>query len=304
MRLDSEGEIMTAHIRSVRSCGVHDGAFHADEVTAVALLLETGLIDIDKVIRTRDENRLAGCDFVCDVGGLYDPSQRRFDHHQVDYRGGLSSAGMVLKYLREEKLISEEYGDYLHRTLVHGVDLIDNGAHKPEYGICTFSGVVANFMPASHEATETELGEAFFEAVSFVRLFLYRSKGRFDYMASCKEEVERVMKTMNHCLVFDSPLAWMEPFFELGGEDHPAEFVIMPSGKNWKLRGIPPSYAERMQVRVPMPKAWAGLMKEELNKISKLSGGVFCHKERFISIWETKEDALRAWKMIVKGEKK
>ena len=294
---------MKAYIKGPRSCGVHDGSFHADEVTAIALLLQAGLIDLDKVVRTRDENRLAACDFVCDVGGVYDPSNRRFDHHQVDYEGRLSSAGMVLQYLKEHNFFSKEYADYLDRTLVHGVDLIDIGAHKPDFGVCTFSGVIANFMPVSYESTNEELTDAFFEAVKFVYHFLIRSKDRFDYNLSCKEEVELVMKTMKHCLVFDRPLAWLETFFEMNGDQHPAEFVIMPAGKNWKLRGIPPSYADRMKVRVPMPKLWAGLMNEELNNASKLSGGVFCHKERFISIWETKEDALRAWKMIVQGEK-
>lgn len=294
---------MISHIKEPRSCGVHDGSFHADEVTAIALLVQAGLIDMNKVVRTRDENRLAACDFVCDVGGVYDPASRRFDHHQVDYQGKLSSAGMILEYLKETKVFSEEYAAYLHRTLVHGVDLIDTGAHKPEFGVCTFSGVIANFMPVSYESIDEELHQAFFEAVDFVYRFLVRSKERFDYMASCKEEVVKAMKAMQHCLVFDRPLSWLETFFEMDGERHPAEFVIMPAGKNWKLRGIPPSYADRMKVRVPMPKAWAGLMKDELNEVSKLSGGVFCHKERFISIWETKEAALKAWKMIVRGGK-
>ena len=102
---------MKAYIKGSRSCGVHDGSFHADEVTAIALLVQAGLIDLDKVVRTRDENRLAACDFVCDVGGVYDPSNRRFDHHQVDYEGRLSSAGMVLQYLKENNFFSKEYAD-------------------------------------------------------------------------------------------------------------------------------------------------------------------------------------------------
>ena len=28
----------------------------------------------------------------------------------------------------------------------------------------------------------------------------------------------------------------MENFFDLGGDVHPAQFVIMPSGKHWKLQ--------------------------------------------------------------------
>ena len=35
-------------------------------------------------------------------------------------------------------------------------------------------------------------------------------------------------------------------------------------------------------------------LEEELKKVSGIKGAIFCHKGRFISIWETKEDALKA----------
>jgi uncharacterized UPF0160 family protein len=101
-------------------------------------------------------------------------------------------------------------------------------------------------------------------------------------------------------LIFEEPLPWMENFFELGGEFHPAQFVIMPSGGHWKLRGIPPSLNERMKVRRPLPENWAGFRDEELRKITGIQGAIFCHKGRFISIWETKEDALKAFNLAMK----
>jgi uncharacterized UPF0160 family protein len=76
----------------------------------------------------------------------------------------------------------------------------------------------------------------------------------------------------------------------------------MPSGDHWKLRGIPPSLNERMKVRRPLPEQWAGLRDKELRTITGISGAIFCHKGRFISIWETKEDALRALHLAMKRE--
>lgn len=55
--------------KKLRSCGVHDGTFHADEITACALLMLFDLIDEDKIIRTRDLDVLSTCEYVCDVGG-------------------------------------------------------------------------------------------------------------------------------------------------------------------------------------------------------------------------------------------
>ena len=65
-----------------RSFGTHDGRFHADEVTACALLFFCNPIDRDKISRTRDPVVLNRCEYICDVGGLYDPNQKLFDHHQ------------------------------------------------------------------------------------------------------------------------------------------------------------------------------------------------------------------------------
>jgi len=78
----------------------------------------------------------------------------------------------------------------------------------------------------------------------------------------------------------------------------------MPTGKQWKLRGIPPSYEKRMQVRLPLPKEWAGLIDDELKEKSQISGAIFCHKGQFISVWETKEDAIKACDYILKKTKK
>jgi len=71
----------------------------------------------------------------------------------------------------------------------------------------------------------------------------------------------------------------------------------MPSGTHWKLRGIPPSLDDRMRVRSPLPEKWAGLMGDDLKKATGISGAIFCHKGRFISVWETREDALKAWEL-------
>ncbi|MBM3193315.1 MAG: MYG1 family protein [Chlamydiae bacterium] len=283
-----------------RSCGVHSGEFHADEVTASALLIHFKLIDQDKIVRTRDLSHLASCDFVCDVGGIFDPKKRRFDHHQVAYQGELSSAGMILEYLRDEKIISDIYFNFLNRVLIRGVDDIDNGRLQPIYGLCTFSAVVSSFVPPEHGImSDAELEEGFFAALEFVLGHLARVEKKFFYMQKCKEKVRSVMEVMQECLIFEKAMPWLEAFFELGGENHPAEFVIMPSGKHWKLRCVPPSFQKQMDVRRPLPLEWAGLLKEDLRKTSGIPGAIFCHKGRFISVWETKEDALKALKMVL-----
>lgn len=282
-----------------RSCGTHDGTFHADEVTACSLLVLFNRIDRDKIVRTRDLSQLKLCEYVCDVGGTYEPAKKRFDHHQVEYQGELSSAGMVLSYLQQERVIDKKMYDYLNLALVKGIDAHDNGKFTPEPGVMTFSQIITLFVPANYEVPSSLVDGAFFSALDFTVSHLKRMVERYQYVEECRQAVIEAMKTNEKFLSFEKPLPWMDVFFEKGGEEHPALFILMPSGEHWKVRGIPPTSKDRMQVRQPLPAAWAGLMGEELKAVSGISGAIFCHKGRFISVWETKEAALQALKMVL-----
>jgi uncharacterized UPF0160 family protein len=282
-----------------RSFGTHNGTFHADEVTACALLLLFDLIDRSKIKRTRDLNQLALCEYVCDVGGVYNPEEKRFDHHQSDYLGDLSSAGMVWKDLKERGRVDQATYDFFNRSLILGVDAHDNGRTLHETGLCNFSHVVSNFVPPVYDAPEEVQNAAFFQALDFVSGHLKRLLERFEYIQACREKVKKAMEENKKYLLFDEAMPWMETFFDLGGEQHPALFVIMPSGGHWKLRGIPPNAEERMKVRLPLPEKWAGLIDDQLKEVTGIPGAIFCHKGRFISVWQTKEDVFKALKLIL-----
>ena len=285
-----------------RSVGVHDGAFHADEVTACALLLLFDLVDKKNIYRTRDQSILDRLEYVCDVGGIYDEKTKRFDHHQVEYLQDLSSAGMVLLYLKNQKILSSELYDYFNDSFIHGVDAHDIGEVHLEKGFCYFSDVIANFLPARYEAAKEEVDKAFFQALDFTIGHLRRLQQRYEYLQKCRLIVQEKMQSLSKVLIFDEPIAWQESFFALGGEKHPALFVIMPTQEHWKLRAVPPSWEKRMQMRIPLPQKWAGLHEKQLQEVSKIPGAIFCHKSRFISIWKTKQDAIKAVKIILGEE--
>lgn len=286
-----------------RSFGTHDGSFHADEITACALLILFDLIDKESIIRTRDPLKLECCEFVCDVGGVYNPAEKLFDHHQAEYQGELSSAGMILLYLREQDFLEEREFQVFRDSLVLGVDAHDNGKDLQLPGVCTYSHLIANFRPILHDPPPEEEEIAFFQALDFAIGHLKRLRKRYHYIQSCRSIVEERMKNSRDCLIFEKGIPWQELFFELGGVGHPANFVIMPSGHHWTLRGIPPTFKDRMSVRMPLPKEWAGLLEEDLRRISGIRGAVFCHKGRFISVWETLDDAIKALNYVLQQTK-
>lgn len=285
--------------KNKRTCGTHDGTFHADEVTACALLVLFNLIDIDKIVRNRDPEILATCEYVCDLGGIYDPDRKLFDHHQIEYQGRLSSAGMILLYLKDKEYISKQEYNLFNDTLIFGVDDHDNGLDPQLYGVSTYSNIISNFTPIHYDCGREEQDAAFFEALSFAIGQLRQIYERNLYVRSCGKIVAEAMEKGELCLIFDRSIPWMDSFFSHGGIDHPALFVIMPSGNHWKLRGIPPSLDDKMEVRLPLPLEWAGHLDEDLKTITGIPGAIFCHKGRFISVWETKEDALKAMEYAI-----
>jgi len=74
----------------------HNKIFHADEVTAVALL---NIFTENEIVITRvdhDTLDFSEFDMVIDIGKKFD-GIKYFDHHQ--YKGGKSSAGLIWEYL-------------------------------------------------------------------------------------------------------------------------------------------------------------------------------------------------------------
>lgn len=286
---------MTSPLPSLaRYCGTHDGSFHADEVTACALLLTYDLIDREKIVRTRNLDKLQELEYVCDVGGIYNETLKRFDHHQNEYTGTLSSAGMILTYLKSSHHIDEREYHFLANTLVDGVDAHDIGIDLTPPKVTTFSHIISNFLPISPEALPEEYNISFQEALTFAYGHIKRLVERYHFTQTCQNIVAEEMSKQQEVMIFDHPIPWMDPFYDLDGAHHKALYVIMPSGKNWKLRTIPPTTTTRLHMRKPLPEKWAGLRDHELEQASGVNGAIFCHKARFISVWSTKEGAVEA----------
>lgn len=134
----------------------HSGTFHCDEALACGMLKLLPEFAPMPIVRTRDEAAIAKAHIVADVGGVYDASSRRFDHHQRSFvepfrprAAGepevpatepirMSSAGLVFKHFGRDvvsviggaDLPSDDVPLVFDRTydrLIREVDAVDNG---------------------------------------------------------------------------------------------------------------------------------------------------------------------------------
>ncbi|GAA5877996.1 hypothetical protein JCM8547_000936 [Rhodosporidiobolus lusitaniae] len=124
----------------------HSGSFHCDEALAIHLIKLLPEYKQSEVVRSRNPEDWEKADVVMDVGGVYEPENHRYDHHQRGFEEvfghgfvtKLSSAGMIYKHFGE-RIISEVTGQpvssptvqtlYLkmYADFVEAVDANDNG---------------------------------------------------------------------------------------------------------------------------------------------------------------------------------
>lgn len=275
--------------------GTHSGTFHADDVLAFSLIRTFVDADAD-VVRTRDPHQLAACDIVVDVGGAFDPATLRFDHHQGSYEGPRSSAGMVLDWLEESERVSSDLANHLRDRVVEYIDAVDTGREAPRVDVPCFARLVET-VGLGCDTADQQL-QAFWKASDIGRTLLDGLVRGHERIAAAKahvaERMDEAVAEGRSFILLDHYVPWKPAYFELGGEDHPTDYVLFPSeDATWKLVAIPPTLGQFEQKR-PLPASWAGKMNEELADVTGTHEAVFCHKNRFIAVFRSKEATLEA----------
>ena len=254
--------------------GTHNGPFHADDVFAVALL-RTFVAPNADVIRTRVDSVLANCDVLVDVGAVFDPAARRFDHHQykaADRRRSrfipavpLSSAGMVLEWIVEEGHLDADVGEGVYRDLIAEIDLHDNGEGGSPLPHGGLSAVIARFNPTWDEVADFD--GAFEKATGLAREIIsdtlksvraeIRAKGIV--RTAAKSSTDQVL-----CMDIAVPAA-REIVVEMG---LPHLLIVHPSlFGGWMVTTVPPSREDMFAQRLPLPEEWAGKRGDALTAL-------------------------------------
>ncbi|MEQ1501097.1 MAG: MYG1 family protein [Myxococcota bacterium] len=273
----------------------HDGPFHADDVMAFALI-RTFWDPAADVVRTRDPSVIAAADAAIDVGGVFDPAALRFDHHQATYQGPRSSAGMVLDWLADARRIDPELVTTLRTGTMDFLDAVDTGRTAPEPTVPSFPRIVEalNHPARDHHAFDAAYRQASAFAETWLRGLLAEHAKIVEARAVVRGAMDDAVARRSAVIELVEYLPWKSVYFDHGGEAHPTAFVLHPgTDGSWRVVAIPPKLGDFGQ-KQPLPEAWAGLSDDALEAVTGVPGSVFCHKNRFIAVFRSRDGALAA----------
>ncbi len=284
----------------------HDGKFHADDIFACATL-ELFLNTKSRIVRTRDEAVINKADFVVDVGGIYSPEQKRFDHHMREGAGeranGIpyASFGLVWKEYGAAISGTPEIAARIDARLVSPIDADDNA-----YPLLELKGDVApftlqGFMYMSRPTwceSEEKYDEAFLDLVALAKKIILRQiKIEQDFL-SAESIVEKAYADASdkRLIILDENCPWQETLLK-----YPEPlFLVSPrrGTAGWGINAIPVGKFT-FENKKMLPESWAGLRDEDLAKITGVADAVFCHRARFLAVAKTKEGALALAKIAI-----
>lgn len=285
---------------------VHDAQFHADDLFAVAVLLEVAAkrgYDEPKVSRLRKPEDIDKQDVVLDVGGIYDPEKMRFDHHQAGYNekrsaekgDGISYAsfGLVWKHFGQE-LCSQEIHDRVDKKLVQPIDAHDTG----ETLLCEYkNGIHPLFLrdmlyrhrplwdeSFSNESFDRGFFDALVEARSMLKRVIEQEESQIAANKIVKEAYEiavdkRIIEISNRLPFEEQIVKYEEPLF-----------VIMKDVVDrWLVRAIS---VTGFEVRKSFPKEWSGVFYLDFEKMTGVEGALSCLKGAVVTA-KTREAAYK-----------
>lgn len=296
----------------------HGNGFHADDVTAYAILKEvlTKRGETWTLERSRDPEIIAAGDIVFDVGDVYNPATNRYDHHQRGRAGArengvlYASTGLIWKHFGKEICSNETVWSQIDKGIISELDAVDNGQNYvgkllfEDTGYTSLAIHVANFETHTpdEEANPVILKEQFEAASEFMRGILTRAITACEILEKAFQDASAIYKNSEdkQVIIFNKNYSrptwkrlaeYLEPIF--------AVYYKKESGY-WKVEAIPLTPIV-MDSRKLAPDAWRGLNGEELQKASGIPDATFCHSSGFLFGAVSLDNALKMARMALES---
>ncbi|HEY1229400.1 MAG TPA: MYG1 family protein [Ramlibacter sp.] len=288
----------------------HGGKFHADDAWAVAVIKV--LHPEAELVRTRDPATIERGDVVIDVGGIWDPDAKRFDHHQKGFSGArqsgvpYASAGLVwreyggrcvaaLAATHTGAQLSDDTAQQIayaiDADIVQYLDLSDVGAARNAPGGYGLSAVVSGYNLSWLDEERLGYGERadayrldqFHRAMAFLTDVMANAvKYRVGAMLAL-EQVRQAEVLEGGKLLYlkNSALPWSS----VVRKEMPKVLFVISHNLNeqrYMIHTVPVS-SESFEARADLPAAWAGLRDADLAALTGVPDAGFCHNGRFIA---------------------
>lgn len=285
----------------------HNGAAHADEVIACAIL--KFIYPTAEIIRTRDagvikQAALDDTSFLLDIGLQYNPKKRLFDHHQprgagyrdeINERWPYATAGLVwmhygaqaVKVLHPELSESgiQEIVRFIDMSILRYVDGVDCGQRFTSSGP-SLSSVIASFNNPGNKGSNPDSAFELMLMLSSSLLTNYISRqvnkisARSIVRASPREFDGQVLK-------LDVCVPWADVVIN---EMPEVLMVIYPVGdgpeRYWQMRA---ALDGNRLPRMTFPHAWRGLEGMGLVQEAQTETAKFCHRAGHLAAAQNEE---------------
>lgn len=289
--------------------GSHSGKFHADDVFAIAAL---SIIHPEyKILRSRDPEEWAKCDYLVDVGGVYNHEKRIYDHHFRNgptYEDGLpmSSVGLVWKHYGEEICGSKGIADRICRKFIRTLDAHDNGIEltvKADNGFSVSDVSVSALLSVMNPSDYSKADEVFEEEVKRARkilmAYIAKAKKWFDSKQETIEAINKAVSEGKQFIEVSQECNFMEHLLNCNdGKD--ILYVMYPNDGKWYARTVAKSLGS-FDDRKSFPDNWAGLRDDEFSKKAGIPDGVFCHHSCFICGSYSHESTVKLIEMSIEA---
>ncbi len=290
----------------------HSGGFHADDVLSAATLdLVFGLDKGVTLVRSRDRSVIDKADIVFDVGGIFDAEKLRFDHHQRGYTEKrpngvpLSSFGLLWRKYGVEACVAalginvapgdaEKVAVAVDIELVQGIDAIDCGAQAflsrgGSVHVVSLSAMVGGFNPGWQE-TKRDFDAAFFSAMAVARQVLVNTAKSCQDMIAAEGKVLEA-KIEGSILLLEHNHPWEAGLFKRTDRSS-LRYVVFPDvSGSWRVQAVPVA-PHSFSLLKPLPEGWRGLEWGNLDTVTGIPGGIFCHASGFIAGHTTREGVM------------
>ena len=194
-----------------------------------------------------------------------------------------------------DAVVAEE----VFEALVDYVDAVDNGREKPTYGkpcITSIVGIISEQATsfASFDPLYVRASDVVLDVIRGLEAGLAKEEAAEAIVHAAMDEA---VASGRNVILLDDHASWKKPYFARDGATHPTDFVLFPGERDVRVVAIPPTIGSFGQ-KTSFPEAWAGLTDDALSDVIGVPGAVFCHKNRFIAVFKTREVAEAAMRSV------